>query len=428
MCTCFVIFSFLQQLRKYQPPTMNFACQACKRNIDSCRSPALAEEQFGGEDLDHTERRKLIAALCAEFLGLLIFQLYGGEAHESVAAFGNGLTLAVCVYATANISGGHLNPAVTLATIMSGHIHWKQGLLYMLMQFLGGAFGALFQAALMDNAHVGMGNSGPGCFTHLGGVYINKGQLFGWELIMVSELWSYLPFQFRLDAYISVPKPGIWLQTFVLVFIVYSCCISKPGFGNIGPLMVGYTLFASAFVVSLLQLTMMSGVTGNLTCLNSQTAFVVQGGPMTGTAINPARVFGPALVFNCYWNTAFIYIAAQFCGGIIAALLALPLWGPGDAFIVDQHEQQSLHVEMAPTQPTSLKASSEMQSLVNIRADSSSGPQWKAQFWVLWPFAVVLLYMAWLWCTYSHCCGIISSTPSHVHQKWFIKTFFTWSI
>lgn len=303
---------------------MNFACQACKRNIDSCRSPALAEEQFGGEDLDHTERRKLIAALCAEFLGLLIFQLYGGEAHESVAAFGNGLTLAVCVYATANISGGHLNPAVTLATIMSGHIHWKQGLLYMLMQFLGGAFGALFQAALMDNAHVGMGNSGPGCFTHLGGVYINKGQLFGWELIM----------------------------TFVLVFIVYSCCISKPGFGNIGPLMVGYTLFASAFV----------------------------GGPMTGTAINPARVFGPALVFNCYWNTAFIYIAAQFCGGIIAALLALPLWGPGDAFIVDQHEQQSLHVEMAPTQPTSLKASSEMQSLVNIRADSSSGPQWKAQF------------------------------------------------
>ena len=44
---------------------------------------------------------------------------------------------------------------------------------------------------------------------------------------------------------------SLWsLQTFVLVFIVYSCCISKPGFGNIAPLMVGYTLFASAFVVS----------------------------------------------------------------------------------------------------------------------------------------------------------------------------------
>lgn len=45
--------------------------------------------------------------------------------------------------------------------------------------------GALFQAALLDTAWVGMGNSGPGCFTHLGGVPVTEGQLFGWELIMV---------------------------------------------------------------------------------------------------------------------------------------------------------------------------------------------------------------------------------------------------
>ncbi len=120
-------------------------------------------------------------------------------------------------------------------------------------------------------------------------------QLFGWELVM----------------------------TFVLVSVVYAVAISKPGHGNIGPLAVvrgaepgwgdacdwsaaahdaatniamrgfaiavvwycleacsspaspfqGYTLFASAFI----------------------------GGPLTGAALNPARVLGPALIYNCYW-------------------------------------------------------------------------------------------------------------------------------
>ena len=51
------------------------------------------------------------------------------------------------MYATANISGGHINPAVTLASMISGHIHWKRGLLYMLAQFLGAIFGALLQVS-----------------------------------------------------------------------------------------------------------------------------------------------------------------------------------------------------------------------------------------------------------------------------------------
>lgn len=47
------------------------------------------------------------------------------------------------MFATANVSGGHLNPAVTLGTIISGHIPWRRGLLYMLAQFLGGIVGGL---------------------------------------------------------------------------------------------------------------------------------------------------------------------------------------------------------------------------------------------------------------------------------------------
>ncbi|KAK9830482.1 hypothetical protein WJX72_011971 [[Myrmecia] bisecta] len=200
------------------------------------------------------------------------FKIYGGNADDSVAAYGNGITLAIVVYATANVSGGHINPAVTLATCLTGHTSWGKGFWYAIAQFLGGIFGALINAGLQRDAHVGAG-AGPGCFTHLGGHPIGKSQLFWWETIM----------------------------TFTLVSVVFAVAVTKPGHGNIGPLAVGYTLFASAFV----------------------------GGPYTGAALNPARVFGPALVYDCYWNTAFIYIFGEFFGALIAATLVLPLYGFG---------------------------------------------------------------------------------------------------
>ena len=78
----------------------------------------------------------------------------------------------------------------------------------------------LLQAALIPTVTVGGGNSMPGCFTHEGGVVITEGQLFLWELIM----------------------------TFVLVSTVYAVAVTKPGHGNIGPLAVGFSLFASAFI------------------------------------------------------------------------------------------------------------------------------------------------------------------------------------
>ena len=101
---------------------------------------------------------------------MAVFQIYGGSANDEVAAFGNGLTLAVvsassspllcslvcspqvagadccvpaAVYATAHISGGHVNPAVTWATCLSGHMPWARGGLYMAAQLLGAIFGAL---------------------------------------------------------------------------------------------------------------------------------------------------------------------------------------------------------------------------------------------------------------------------------------------
>jgi Major intrinsic protein len=53
--------------------------------------------------------------------------------------------VAITVYATANVSGGHLNPAVTFANCLTGHMSWGKGWLYVAMQLLGAIFGALIE-------------------------------------------------------------------------------------------------------------------------------------------------------------------------------------------------------------------------------------------------------------------------------------------
>ncbi|DBB12410.1 hypothetical protein WJX82_007201 [Trebouxia sp. C0006] len=252
--------------------------------LEVCNEPILCSEE--DEDVQLERRgdllaplkvnkwtRKVWAAVLAEFVGMAIFEIYGGNAPDSVAAYGNGITLGILVYITANVSGGHLNPAVTFATCLTGHTSWAKGGLYVIAQVMGGIFGSLMGAVLIPSVTVGGGDSMPGCFTHEGGVTITKGQLFLWEMIM----------------------------TFVLVSTVYAVAVTKPGHGNIGPLAVGFSLFASAFI----------------------------GGQFTGAALNPARVLGPAIVFHCYWDTAFIYVFGELFGGLLAAIIVLPLYGFG---------------------------------------------------------------------------------------------------
>lgn len=53
------------------------------------------------------------------------------------------------------------------------------------------------------------------------------------------------------------------------------------------------------------------------------------GGQFTGAALNPARVLGPAIVFHCYWNTTFVYVFGELFGGLLAAIIVLPLYGFG---------------------------------------------------------------------------------------------------
>eukprot|EP00960_Hanusia_phi_P003395 99919-Hanusia_phi.AAC.1 len=106
------------------------------------------------------------ACVLAEFLGTLLFQFFGGACSSTavsngpirvcsllgllivssgltVAALGNGVCLAVLVYSTAGISGGHLNPAVSLGFWVNGRLGKMRFMLYVAAQLLGAIAGAV---------------------------------------------------------------------------------------------------------------------------------------------------------------------------------------------------------------------------------------------------------------------------------------------
>jgi aquaporin TIP len=158
---------------------------------------------------DVTSSGRLYAAIAAEFFCTLLFAFFGGAAPSGSAAAANGIALAVLVYVSANVSGGHLNPAVTVATLVTGHTSFSRGLAYIVAQVLGATLGSSLHLLLVP------GGKCVGSFTPTG---INLAHAFGWEVLM----------------------------TFLLVVTIYSVAVGEPSFGIMGPLVIGAALFAAA--------------------------------------------------------------------------------------------------------------------------------------------------------------------------------------
>jgi glycerol uptake facilitator-like aquaporin len=208
-------------------------------------------------------------AAASEFFGSLLFAFFGGLATSQYAAFGNGLALAVCIYICVSVSGGHLNAAVTVATMISGHTPFLQGLVYIVMQAAGMIAGAAITLGLKP-----AGLTNPGCFGPNG---ISDAQLWGWEAMM----------------------------TTLLVSAVLAVAVSQKGAGNIGPFIIGLSLTAAALA----------------------------GGPYTGAALNPTRVLGASTVYGCDWGNFYIYILAHLTAAVLSAAWALIVAPAGPYFI-----------------------------------------------------------------------------------------------
>lgn len=92
----------------------------------------------------------------AEFIGTFALVFIGTSAVIVTkgdlvgTALAYGLTLAVFIYAYGNISGAHLNPAVTFGMALNGTVKWMQAIFYWIAQFAGAILGVFFLKTLVE--------------------------------------------------------------------------------------------------------------------------------------------------------------------------------------------------------------------------------------------------------------------------------------
>ena len=102
---------------------------------------------------------EFIATLLFVFLGAGSVIVSGGlpngdldAARLGIIALAHGLAIAILAYATANISGGHINPAVTFAAWLTRKISAARGLMFIAAQLSGAVVGALLLLATIPAA------------------------------------------------------------------------------------------------------------------------------------------------------------------------------------------------------------------------------------------------------------------------------------
>ena len=102
----------------------------------------IGADELSDHDTWRAAAAEFLATLSFVFIGSGIFVMSGiafggnvdGAARLLMIALGNGLAIAVLVWAIAHLSGGHINPAVTLAAFVTGKIKLAKGALYVIAQ------------------------------------------------------------------------------------------------------------------------------------------------------------------------------------------------------------------------------------------------------------------------------------------------------
>ena len=186
-----------------------------------------------------------------------------------LTAFAFGLSIVAMAYSIGNISGCHINPAVSLGVLLSGRMSTKDFVYYVIAQCIGALIGAALLASIFTMGGVtdmtgGLGTNG------LAGVNGNSMAGLLVEIVL----------------------------TFIFVINILGVTSPKANHGSFGGLIIGLTLVGVHIL----------------------------GIGLTGTSVNPARSFGPAIVAVCGGNGAPleclpVFIVGPLVGAALAAFI-----------------------------------------------------------------------------------------------------------
>ncbi len=201
------------------------------------------------------------AAIFTKFTGNLALSQVG-------IAFAFGLIVLVMVYAIGNISGCHINPAISIAMLVAGRLSWKDTIFYIIFQCVGAILATavlwLIVSGVSDYSLSvnGLGQNGYGEFS--------PGK-FSLLSCFVAEV----------------------VFTALFLFVIFGS-VSKNAPAGFAGLSIGFCL---ALI--------------HLACI-----------PVTGTSVNPARSLGPAVfVGGAALSQLWLFWIAPIIGAILAAII-----------------------------------------------------------------------------------------------------------
>jgi aquaporin Z len=213
--------------------------------------------------------RRLFSELLGTFMLVLVAAGGGllhakGEISLAAAVVAPGLMVMAIILFMGAISGAHLNPVVSLSFGLRRDFPWRRIVGYILAQLVGATLACLFLLAVFGNVEY-LGATLPGPGYH------------DWQALLM---------EIALTA--------------VLVSVILGTSSGAQNVGAIGALGVGgYIALAGLWSA-----------------------------PVSGTSMNPARSFGPALVSG-HWTSYWVYVVGPFLGGLIAVGCAIILRGRG---------------------------------------------------------------------------------------------------
>lgn len=219
---------------------------------------------------------EFIGTFALTFIGagaILTTTWTGGQPGLVGIAIAHGLALAIAVSATMNISGGHINPAVTIAMITTGRIKPGAGLAYIIAQCLGATVAGYLLLMIFN----GLGQAAGGMTGRaaidackLGTPAFNVATVSAWMAVFVEVL-----------------------LTFLLLFAVFGTAVDQraPKIGGFG---IGLTVGMD----------------------------ILMGGPITGAAMNPARAIGTLIAGGSATSSLWLQHWVYWVGPVVGALLA----------------------------------------------------------------------------------------------------------